>query len=491
MEVVLLIFRLTLASVFGVAGVAKLFDPAGSEKALGEFGVPKPFIKPGVFLLPAMELLIAASLLFVQTSWFGAIGSAALFSIFTAGMLYQMAKGNAPDCHCFGQLQSEPVGIKSVLRNIALLIPAIVLIATGSGVQGLNLINSNQDIMQFVLGIALVILLLAVVFFLKRIAEQQNQIMRRIELMELVARDGGTVERDNIGHPHEGLPIGAVFPEFELSDPSGEIISLSNIRSDNKPVLFLFVSPSCNPCKALVPEFETWQSELGDKLKFVFISTGKAAENLEKFGGNAAKTILLQKQRELADQVDAKWTPTAILVDANGRLASHATAGDTAIRELVEQIKTEDLAQEFKYFTNGNSHSHGNKIGRRIPEFSAIDITGREINTDYFRGKKTLVAFWSLTCPHCTTMLEDLKKWETQRGTDDPELVVFSDGDKEELDEYQLRSPVVQDIGHKTSAGFGMFGTPSAVLVNEDGKIMTETATGAPNIWSLIGRKKN
>jgi hypothetical protein len=35
-----------------------------------------------------------------------------------------------------------------------------------------------------------------------------------------------------------------------------------------------------------------------------------------------------------------------------------------------------------------------------------------------------------------------------------------------------------------------MFGTPSAVLVNEDGTIVSETAVGAPNIWALIGKRK-
>jgi hypothetical protein len=45
--------------------------------------------------------------------------------------------------------------------------------------------------------------------------------MRRVELMELVSREGADVERQDVGHPHEGLPIGAVFPDFELEDLGG------------------------------------------------------------------------------------------------------------------------------------------------------------------------------------------------------------------------------------------------------------------------------
>ncbi len=490
MEIVLLVIRLLLATVFGVAGIAKLFDPAGSEKAFADFGVPKPLAKPLVYLLPATELLIAGSLLFVQSSWFGAVGAAGLLLIFSAGMLYQMAKGNAPDCHCFGQIHSEPVGVTSVLRNVALLVLAAFLAAQGRTGQGLNLVNSNQDIMQFVIGIAVVVLLGAVVFLLKRISEQQTQIMRRIELMELVARDGSSVERDGVGHPHEGLPIGAQFPVFEIPDIIGTPISLASLKAEGKPVLFFFVSPTCTPCKALVPEFEQWQRGLGDKVKMVFVSNGKPEENLEKFGENAFETLLLQKDREVAELVRAKWTPTAVLMDRNGRIASHIAAGDTAIRELIAKINADDLEQEFTYFANGNGDSQPVRIGNDLPDFSIQDIKGQEINTDYFKGKQTLITFWSMTCPHCVNMMDDLREWDKTKGLDEPDLIVFSDGDKTAHEELELHSPIILDEGYKTAGKLGMFGTPSAVLVNEDGKIVSETAIGAPDIWSLVGKRK-
>ena len=35
-----------------------------------------------------------------------------------------------------------------------------------------------------------------------------------------------------------------------------------------------------------------------------------------------------------------------------------------------------------------------------------------------------------------------------------------------------------------------MNGTPSAVLINENGKIISEVAVGAEQIWTLIGKRK-
>lgn len=488
MEIGLLIIRLALAMVFGIAAMAKLFDRAGLEKALADFGVPKPLIGPFVYLLPLAELLLAVSLLFVEVSWFGAIGSAALFGVFTAGMLYQLAKGNAPDCHCFGQIHNEPVGVTSVVRNVVLIGLAAILIAQGRSFQGVSLVNSNQDIMQFIIGIAIVGLLGAVVFFLKRISEQQVQIMRRIELMELVSQEGGSVERKDVALPHDGLPIGGHFPEFELTATNGEMVSLSNIKDLKKAALFFFISPTCNPCKALLPEFDRWQNDLAGKVEFIFVSSGKAKDNIEKFGSD--RRILLQKARELADPLKAQWTPTAVLMDAAGRVASHIAAGDSAIRSLVEQIKTEDLAQEFTHFASIDGHSHENKIGRDVPQFKVEDIKGKEITTDYFKGKQTLVTFWSHTCGFCQSMIEDLREWDKTRGKDDPDLILFSDGDKEKNESLGLRAPIIVDEHFKTANGFGMFGTPSAVLINEKGQIVSETAVGAPNIWSLVGRKK-
>ena len=43
-------------------------------------------------------------------------------------------------------------------------------------------------------------------------------------------------------------------------------------------------------------------------------------------------------------------------------------------------------------------------------DFSLNDLQGNTISANAFRGKKTLVAFWSLTCPHCENMLEELRE---------------------------------------------------------------------------------
>lgn len=492
METALLLLRLLLAAIFIVAGVAKFLDLKGSEKAFKDFGVPAAIALPSSILLSVAEIVIGLLFLAVAASWYAAIAAAALLLLFVGQMIYQLARGNAPDCHCFGQIHSAPVSGVSIARNGIFALAAIFLISRGVNGQGISLADPRLDLIQLFFGVVIVGLLLAALFYLRKVSKHQSELQRRIDLLEVVARDGGVVvERDEAGNPFDALPIGAVFPQFELPDVGGKTVSLADVRSARLPVLFVFVSPACELCKSMVPEFDRWQSELDRKVKFVFVSSGNSDENLKKFGGDSKKLILLQENREVAEIVHAQWTPTAILMDVNGRIASHTATGDSAIRDLIDWVRSADLSDRFKHFTNGSHTQTKNLIGRSIPDFSLKALNGEIVKRDDLLGRETLVTFWSLTCPHCVSMMDELRDWDKARDSDDPSLVVFSDGDVGKHEEIGLDSPILLEKNYRTAGRLGMFGTPSAVLVNEEGKIITETAVGAPNIWALIGKSQN
>jgi len=487
MDELLLLLRIFLFGVFALAGVAKLLDPEGSEKAVKGFGVPEDLAKPVAFLLPVSEIVIALMLLARTTAWFGAILALLLLLVFIGGMLVQIAKGNAPDCHCFGQLHSEPVGKSSLIRNVGFAALALFLVGQGRDNQGLGLTQFSDDMLQAVFLLGILVLMAVAVFYLKKIFEQQVQIQRHIEVLEVISRDGASVARDEAGTPTESLPIGAPFPDFELADTAGKKVKMSDLRSQQKASLFLFVGPDCGPCNALYPEVGEWQRSLAEKFSILLVSSGGVSENVEKFG--TEHPVLLQEKRELADQVKARWTPTAVYVNADGKIASHPAAGDVAIRELVGKLSTSDLAKEFTIFPNENNQAPV-KIGEEIPKFQFRDIKDVSITDEHLRGKHSMVLFFSPTCPHCVNMVEDLKEWDTTKGKDDPELLVFSDGDVEDNTAFGLKSHILLDKHHKFSNTIGMYGTPSAVLVNEKGEIITETGVGAANVWALIGKTR-
>jgi thiol-disulfide isomerase/thioredoxin len=490
MELVLLLIRIFLFGVFAVAGIGKLMDRAGSEKAVSEFGVPGSLAKPVATGLPIVELLIALGLLFAGTSWLASIAALMLLLVFVGGMLYQIAQGNAPDCHCFGQLHSEPVGKASLIRNIGFAVLALFIAVQGNNDQGLSIADGDSAIFQSLLLIAVLLAVAVVIFYIRSIMTQQTQILRRLEMIEILGGGGSAHERDDAGNPEDALPIGAPFPDFELPDISGKKVRFEHLLANAKPMLFFFVGPNCTPCKALYPEIETWQEEFKDKLNFVLVSSGKPDENTGSFTGSLGAELLLQTNRELADKVHAKWTPTAIFVSADGNVASHPAVGDAAIRELLGKIRGEDLGREYVFFSNGNNHREI-RIGNKIPSAELKTLDGETFMTDELLGSKTLAVFWSLSCPHCRNMIGQLKEWEETKSPHDPKLIIFSDGDPEELRETGITTPIVLDPNYTASAEFGMYGTPSGVLVDENGIIATEPGIGAPNIWSLIGKDLN
>ncbi len=488
MELLLLLVRLFLAGVFALAGIGKLLDLEGSEKAVKGFGVPDNIAKPISIFLPVAEVVIAVLLLFVATAWIGAVLATLLLLGFIGAMIVQMVNGNAPDCHCFGQLHSEPVGKASLIRNIVFAILSLLLVSQGRLNQGQSLSTGSTDMVQAILGLGILALLAAAVFYLRKILEQQVQIQRRIEVLELVSRDGAQVERHEAGSPSESLPIGAPFPDFELADTNGKRVRFADFLKRKTPILFLFVSPDCGPCNALYPDIKEWREKLNDKLKIVLVSSGSRSAHLEKFGDETG--ILLQEKRELADLAKARWTPTAVFVNSEGNIASHPAAGDTAIRELFEKLGAQDLAKEHLFFASANGHDAPLRIGEKLPEFSMSAVNGETVSQDSFKGHRSLVLFFSTTCPHCVRMMEELKGWDESKDADEPQLVVFSDGDAEEHIKLGLKAPIVLDKGYEFSAEIGMLGTPSAILVNEKGEIVTETGIGAPNIWALIGKRR-
>src|ERR1700692_4302558 len=117
MVIVVWAARLLLAAVFAIAGIAKLADMAGARKSLVNFGVPAFLARPLALLLPLAELACAGALLWTGSVAWGAGGLLGMLILFSAGIAISLARGHRPDCRCFGQLHSSPIGAKTLVRN--------------------------------------------------------------------------------------------------------------------------------------------------------------------------------------------------------------------------------------------------------------------------------------------------------------------------------------------------------------------------------------
>jgi len=305
--------RVLLAAVFVTAGLAKLRDRRGTNSALEGFGVPSAAIPAAAILLPLAELATAAALVPKPSAQWGGLAALILLLAFTGGIANAMIRGRAPDCNCFGQLHSEPVGWRTLLRNVALAVPAALVTIEGPGPSVTAWVGDRSGAeLAAIAGFIAAALLGALAW---RLWRERDALRRGLE-----------EARAELAIFPVGLPVGAVAPGFALPSMHGGEVSLDELRARGRSVVLLFVGPDCGPCETLFPAIARWKEALADKLTVVAISSGTPEENLAAAGDSAAE-VLLQEDWEVVKAYRVLSTPTSVLVSSDGRIASSTVSG--------------------------------------------------------------------------------------------------------------------------------------------------------------------
>ena len=341
MDAAFLLARLVLAAVFVVAGVAKLADMAGSRAAVAGFGVPERLAAPLGTLLPFAELAIAGLLLIEATARAGAITALALLALFAVGIAASMARGEAPDCHCFGQLHSEPAGPRTLVRNLILACIAGFAAFAGADagpgiVEGIGSLDAGA-VAAIAGSVALALIVAGGIAVLLWLLGRNGRLLLHVEALEAALNEHGIPIPVMLPPGEKGLPVGSTAPDFELSGLDGKLVTLGSLLSAGRPVLLVFTSPGCGPCEGMMPQVEAWQRELASRLTVAVIGDGSVDENRATFAEHDLANVLVQEADDVADRYGALGTPSAVLVGADGRLFSPVAAGSAEITALVKR----------------------------------------------------------------------------------------------------------------------------------------------------------
>jgi peroxiredoxin len=117
------------------------------------------------------------------------------------------------------------------------------------------------------------------------------------------------------------------------------------------------------------------------------------------------------------------------------------------------------------------------------------DLTGKTVDLAGFRGKDTMLLFWNPGCGFCQQMVDDVKALEARVKAKGPRLVLVSTGTVEANRTSGFRSPVLLDQSFAAGRALGVTGTPSALLVDGEGKVASGIAVGAPAVLELAGSR--
>ena len=490
MELILPIARIALLAVLAVAGMTKLKDRAGTGRMLNAFGVAAPWSTHLVVALPIAELALAAMLVWPATVWMGALGAFCLLSIFLAGIVYNLAHGRTPACNCFGQISPQPIGTPTVIRNLALLALSLLLIMGGNypeavGFERFALLGSQVN-----WPLALIGLLLATQLYLTlHVIQQQGRILRRLGAIEPPAHP----EQGGAATGHGGLPIGTMAPGFALPNLLGEQITLGMLRETGSPILLLFMNPGCGPCLAFTPEVSQWMGASHSNLTIAVISEGLAQENIAKGDAMNARLILLQHEQEIANAYHAWGTPSGVIVDVQGRIASEVAQGADAIRALAARSDSVIRALPPAALpAHASPRPRGVPaadiaVGDPVPSLVFRSIDGHPVELKPEGGRPVALLFWNPHCGFCQRMLDDLRAWDTDPPEGAPALMVVTSGSRDDNLTLGLRSHIVFDSDATAARLFGTGGTPSAVLVDSMGRLASQVAIGAEAVLALVG----
>jgi peroxiredoxin len=145
-------------------------------------------------------------------------------------------------------------------------------------------------------------------------------------------------DESKIASAPTGLAVDSIAPAFELTAYAGGTTSLRDLLAHGKPLLLVFTNPTCGPCVVLFEEIKKWQQAHSEQLTIALISFGTIKENFVNVARNSLGQVLLQREREVAKKYGANVTPTAVVVNTSGRIASPLAAGADEIRQLLATV---------------------------------------------------------------------------------------------------------------------------------------------------------
>jgi methylamine dehydrogenase accessory protein MauD len=390
-----------------------------------------------------------------------------------------------PSCNCFGQLHSAPIGWQTLVRNIVLGLIASIVIFNGRDAHALSVLGWTRSLTaassaSLVISSIDLVLLVAVAAFLVQILQQQGRVLLRLEALEQGA-GARSLPEETVEEPKIGLPIGETAPEFELSDLEGGRTSLGDLMKREKPVMLLFSHPDCGPCQSLLPDIPNWQSSLEDDFTIVMIAEGSVEANRAKAESFGIGNVLIQEDREVALQYEVRGTPAAVIVAANGVVASYVAHGIDAIRELVGVLFSQKQARLREADTLS--------VGSPVPDLAFEAVSGEKVALSDLKDKETLLLFWNPQCGFCQRMLPDLQEWEKTAQASAPRLVVLSTGSASDNRAMGLRSTVLSDPQSSAASAFGAHGTPMGILLDKEGRIASRVVAGAEAVFELANKR--
>jgi thiol-disulfide isomerase/thioredoxin len=144
----------------------------------------------------------------------------------------------------------------------------------------------------------------------------------------------------NLLRPQAPVPVtkkvGDAVPEVRLPDLEGNSIALEDFRGEQ--TLVLFWNPGCGFCQRMLPDLKELEEDPPEGTpKLLVVSAGPEEANREM---GLASPVVLDQQFAVGRAFGASGTPSGVLVDAGGKVASEVVVGAQAVLELAKASRS-------------------------------------------------------------------------------------------------------------------------------------------------------
>jgi thiol-disulfide isomerase/thioredoxin len=125
-----------------------------------------------------------------------------------------------------------------------------------------------------------------------------------------------------------GLKIGEKAPEVKLENLAGKEVELKDYFGGEE-TLVLFWNPNCGFCQRMLPDLKEWEENPPEHAPKLLVVSAGAREANEEMG--LGSPVVLDQQFAAGRAFGAGGTPSAVLVDARGKVASEVVVGAPAV----------------------------------------------------------------------------------------------------------------------------------------------------------------
>jgi peroxiredoxin len=133
------------------------------------------------------------------------------------------------------------------------------------------------------------------------------------------------------------VKLGERVPQLRLFDLKGEGVDLAGAKG--KSSWLVFWNPACGFCRAMIDDLKRWEANLYvGAPRLILVSTGTIQENVAM---GLRSRIILDDSFAVGQLFGASGTPSAVLLDAAGIVASELAVGKTAVMNLVGGTEAE------------------------------------------------------------------------------------------------------------------------------------------------------